>query len=201
VSRELRALVPAELAAVAAIACVPMPVPRVLPLLVVASASRWARGRGWGEVARPAFAGIAAAAGVVALAVALALGGPAVETVTGRAVEWSQFPIVRGSPSSLLTVGMLVAATIIAAELVLRGWLVERALELRVPRAAAVLAGSLTEAAVSDGDLVARLGAAVLGVALGWMYVACGRSVVAPICARGAFALGALLLEALRLVS
>jgi hypothetical protein len=201
VSRELRALVPAELAAVAAIACVPMPVPRVLPLLVVASASRWARSRAWGEVARPVFAGIAAAAGVIALAVAFVLGAPAVEAITGRAVEWSQFPIVRGSASSLLTIGMLVAATIIAAELALRGWLVERALELRVPPAAAILVGAIAEAAVSDGDLVARLGAATLGLALGWMYVACGRSVIAPICARGAFTLGALLLEALRLVS
>jgi len=201
VSRELRTLVPVELAAIAAIACVPMPVPRVLPLLVVASASRWARGRTWGEVARPAFAGVAAVAGLIALAIALAIGTPAVEAVTDRAVEWSQFPIVRGSASSLLTVGMLVAASILAAELSLRGWIVERALELRVPALPAVVLGAIGDAAVSDGDVAARLGAAVVGGALGWMYVAGGRSVVAPICARGAFAFGALLLEALRLVS
>ncbi len=192
---------PAELAAVAAIACVPMPVPRALPLLAVASVSRWARGRTWGEVASARFAAIGAIAGVIALVAALALGTPAVEAVTGRAVEWSQFPVVRGSASALLTVGMLVALTIVAAELALRGWIVERALELRAPPIAAVLAGALAEAAVSDGDLAARLGAAVVGAALGWMYVAAGRSVVAPICARAAFALGALLLEALRLVS
>lgn len=200
-SRELRALVPVELAAVAAIACVPMPVPRVLPLVAVASVSRWARGRSWGEVARPRFAAIAAAAGVIALAIALALGSPVAEAFTGRDVEWSQFPVVRGSASSLFAIATVVAATIIAAELALRGWIVERALELRAPAAAAVLAGALAEAAISDGDLLARLGAAAVGAALGWMYVAGGRSVVAPVCARAAFTLGALLLEALRLVS
>jgi hypothetical protein len=45
-----------------------------------------------------------------------------------------------------------------------------------------------------------RLGAGVFGIGLGWMYLAGGRSVAAPICARLAFSLGAVALEALRLV-
>jgi hypothetical protein len=41
----------------------------------------------------------------------------------------------------------------------------------------------------------------MFGGALGALYVAGGRSVLPPVCARLAFAVGALLLEALRLVS
>jgi hypothetical protein len=98
-------------------------------------------------------------------------------------------------------------ASALAGELALRGWLVERVLELaegdasRVDvRVLAVLAGAFAEAVVTPGEVAARLGAAGFGAALGWMYVAGGRSVVAPICARAAFVLGALLLEALRVV-
>jgi hypothetical protein len=49
--RELRGLVPFEVAAVVALAIVPLPerLPVALPLLVVASVSRWIRGRSWGE--------------------------------------------------------------------------------------------------------------------------------------------------------
>jgi len=40
----------------------------------------------------------------------------------------------------------------------------------------------------------------VFGIGLGWIYVAGGRSVVAPICARLVFSLGALLLDGLQIV-
>jgi hypothetical protein len=40
----------------------------------------------------------------------------------------------------------------------------------------------------------------VFSVGLGWMYVASGRSILAPLCARLVFSLGALVLEALRVV-
>ncbi|MBA3397880.1 MAG: hypothetical protein H0T89_34975, partial [Deltaproteobacteria bacterium] len=96
-SRELRALVPFEIAAVLAIAFAPIPeaVPVSLPLLVVASLSRWVRGRGWGEVAGGGldrFA-IGAVVGLVALGLALIAGTPVVETLSGRGVEWSSYPV------------------------------------------------------------------------------------------------------------
>lgn len=197
-----RRLVPFEVAAVIAAACVPLPVPRVVPLLAVATASRWLRGRAWSEVVRgPAlYAAVGAAAGVVALAVALVLGAPVVGALTGRGVEWSTFPIVRGSASQLFVVVVLVGVAAVAAELVLRGWLVERVLELGGGPVPAILVGAFAEALITDGELAVRIGAGAIGIALGWMYVAGGRSVIGPTCARLGFALGALLLEALRVV-
>ena len=202
--RELRGLVPAEIAAVIAIAALPVPeqVPRSLLLVVVASLSRWARGRSWGEVARgPAqYAAIGAAAGLGALVLALLAGTPAIEALTGRGVEWSTFPVVRGSAAQLAIVMLYLAAAGIAAELALRGWIVERVLELRGGTVIAILVGGFAEAVCVDGDLAARIGAGAFGAGLGWMYVAAGRSVVAPACARLAFQLGAVLLEAQRII-
>ncbi len=203
--RELRGLVPAEIAVVVAIAVLPVPeqVPRSLLLVVAASLSRWARGRSWGEVVHgPAlYAAIGAAAGLGALVVALLAGTPAIEALTGRGVEWSAFPIVRGSPAQLAIVMLYLVAAGVAAEMALRGWLVERVLELgRGNAVIAILVGGFAEALCTSGDLAARVGAGAFGAGLGWMYVAAGRSVVAPACARLAFQLGAVTLEALRLL-
>jgi hypothetical protein len=63
-----------------------------------------------------------------------------------------------------------------------------------------VLVGAVAEALVSDGNFTARIGAGLFGIAMGWMYIAGGRSVIAPMLARLAFSLGALALEALRVV-
>lgn len=203
---ERRGLVPVEVAVVLAVAIVPLPVPRAIVLLVAACASRWVRGRSWGEVAGGdlLYPAVGAAAGVVALVLALTAGTAIVENVTGMAVQWSVYPIVRGSGSQLFAVAIVVGASAIAAELVLRGWIVERVLELApgAPGRAvlAVLVGAVAEALVWPGGLAARLGAGVFGLGLGWMYVAGGRSVLAPACARLAFVLGALVLEAMRVI-
>lgn len=203
--RELRSLVPFEVAAVLALAIVPLPevVPVALPLVVVATASRWARRRDWGQllVAERWTAPIGAAAGLIALAIAFAVGAPIVEAMSGRAVEWSAFPIVHGSASQLVLVALIVVAMVIATELALRGWIVERVLELSPgPGVLPVLVGAIAEALVTPGDAAVRIGAALFGAGLGWIYVAAGRSLVAPICARLAFVLGAVVLEALRIV-
>jgi len=203
--RELRNLVPVEVAAVVALAVAPLPdaVPIALPLMVAATGSRWLRRRDWGELlhADGWTAGVGAAAGLIALAVALAAGTPFVELISGRAVEWSVFPVVRGSISQLVLVALVVIAMAIATELALRGWIVERLLELSPgPPILPVLVGAIAEALVTRGELGARIGAGLFGAGLGWIYVAAGRSVVAPICARIAFSLGAVGLEALRIV-
>lgn len=203
--RELRGLVPVEIAAVLAIALAPWPdaLPYALPLLVVASLSRWLRRRSWGEHVRGGVAPLAL--GVVvgggALVLAIAAGTPVVEALTGRAVEWSAYPVVRGSASQLAVVALFVGVAALAAELALRGWIVERVLELSPgPAALPVLAGALAEAVVTPGHLGARLGAAVFGAGLGWLYVASGRNVLVPVLARVVFAVGAVVLEGLRLV-
>jgi hypothetical protein len=206
--RALRGLVPFEVAAVIALAIVPLPdivpvVPVALPLLAIASASRWARGRDFAQLlsADGWTALIGGAAGLTALAIALVAGAPLVERLTGRAVEWSAFPVVRGSAMQLATVALVVIAMAIASELALRGWIVERVLEL-APGApvVAVLMGAFAEGLVTPGDAGVRLGAVVFGAGLGWIYVAAGRSAVAPICARVAFSLGAVVLEGLRII-
>ncbi|HMG20028.1 MAG TPA: hypothetical protein VK607_01880, partial [Kofleriaceae bacterium] len=67
--RELRGLVPFEIAAVLGLAIAPLPeaLPVALPLLVVASASRWLRGRDWGQLVHGGRAWVGAAAGLAAL--------------------------------------------------------------------------------------------------------------------------------------
>jgi hypothetical protein len=142
-----------------------------------------------------------AAAGLAALGIAIVAGTPFVELMSGRAVEWPAFPVVRGSASQLLLVALVVIAMAVASELALRGWIVERVLELSPgPPVLPVLVGAIAEALVTPGDLAARIGAGLFGAGLGGIYVAAGRSVLAPICARGAFSLGAIVLEALRVI-
>lgn len=190
---------------VLAIAAIPWPegLQVGIPLVVAASVSRWLRGRSWIEVLGGGSdqAMVGALAGVAALALALVLGTPVIEALAARAVEWSRFPIVRGSVAQAAMVVVLVSVGAIAAELAFRGWLVERVLELSPgPPLLPVLCGALAEAIVMPGDLAARTGAGLFGAGLGWMYVAAGRSVVAPIVARIAFVGGAVILEGLKVI-
>jgi hypothetical protein len=197
--------VPLEVAAVIALVIVPLPgvMPVALPLLVLATASRWARRRDFGQLMQAGgwTLGSSTAAGLVALGIAVVAGTPFVEKMSGRAVEWSAFPAVRGSASQLVLVAMVVIAMAIASELALRGWIVERVLELSPgPPVLPVLVGAIAEALVTPGDAAARIGAGLFGAGLGGLYVAAGRSVIAPICARVAFSLGAAVLEALQAI-
>src|SRR5690242_8584878 len=131
-SRELHSLVPFEVAVVMAAAVVSLPVPSVVPLMIAASTSLWLRGRSWGDVVKgPAlYAAIGALAGALALVLALCVSTPLLEAMTDYAVQWSSYPVVRGSSGQAIVVAIVVAVTALAAELVLRGWLVERVLEL-----------------------------------------------------------------------
>ncbi|MBA3456674.1 MAG: CPBP family intramembrane metalloprotease [Deltaproteobacteria bacterium] len=204
--RERRGLVPIEIAMVLAIALIPWPemMPVALPLVACASISRWLRGRSFTEVLHGGTekALIGALAGVVGLGLALLLGTPVVEMISLRAVEWSAYPIVRGNASQMAVVIVIVTIAAIASELALRGWIVERMLEMSPGRTAVlpILVGAIGEAVVTPGGVSVRLGAALFGIGLGWMYVAAGRSVVAPMLARIAFQVGAVVLEAMRLI-
>ena len=201
--RERRALVPFEILAVLAIAIawpyVTDLVPYSLPLVIVASLSRWVRGRSWNEVLGGGGA-IGAIAGVVALALSIVIGTPIVEALSNSAVEWSQYGFVRGQPMQLAIFAVQVGIAAVAAELALRGWIVERVLELSPgPPVLPVLVGGIAEALLTPGGAGIRCGALVFGIGLGWMYVA-RRSVTAPICARVVFAVGALLLEGFKVI-
>ena len=196
---------PIEVALVIAIALVPWPqgIPVGIPLVVAASVMRWLRGRSFAELFHGGalHAGVGALAGLVALGTALVAATPMVEALAARAVEWSMFPIVRGSASQLGVVLMLVGIGALCAELAFRGWLVERVLELSPgPPYLPVLLGALAEAIVTPGDVAMRLGAGLFGAGLGWMYVAGNRSVVGPVLARITFVCGAVVLEAFKLI-
>ena len=204
-ARAMRQLVPFEVVAILALALAPLPemVPISLPLLVLATISKWIRGRDWAEVVHGGWfaAGIGAAVGLVALLLALVIGTPVIEALANRAVEWSQWPIVRGSTMQAVVVCMIVVASAFAAELALRGWIVDRLLELSPgPPVLPVLTGAIAEALVTPGSVAVRIGAGLFGIGLGTLYVAGKRSCVAPIVARIAFSLGAVVIEALRLV-
>jgi len=201
-----RELVPFEVAAVIAAAIVAAAdvlgqIPAILPLLVVASTARWIAGKSFAAVTRGRFVAVGFACGLVALVLALLIGTPVAEALSDRAVVWAAYPLVRGNPGAFLAFGTVVAAVAIATELVLRGWLVERVLELGGSPVMAVFAGAFAEAALTPGPLEARLGAFVVGVALGQMYVAAGRNVAVTAAARVAFGLGALVLEMLQVTA
>ena len=143
---------------------------------------------------------IACIVGGAALAIAVLAGTPLVEAAFDRAIVWSTYPVVRGSLHNLFVVSVIVTLVAVSAELVFHGWLIERVLELaphaKVP---AVIASALAEALVMPGDLNARIGTAVFGAGLAWMYLAGGRSVRATI--PGASCSGRrVVLEALRII-
>jgi hypothetical protein len=201
-SREMRSLVPFEVAVVVAAALIPLPVPAVVPLLIFASISLWLRGHSWaGVIKGPAlYAAIGTVAGGAALVLALVVSTPLLEAISDYAVQWSMYPVVRGSGGTAIMIAIVVGVSAVATELVLRGWLVERVLELRGHPVLAILAGAIAEALLTEGDVAMRIGAGVFAIGCGWMYIAGGRSVVAPVCARLVFTLGAVLLEALRVI-
>ena len=191
-----------------AIAPIPDRIPVALPLVIAATISRWLRGRSWAEVTRAGphlsntmrFA-VGFGVGAVALVLAVIVGTHGVIALSQRSVEWSQHAIVRGNAELVAIVILHVGVTAIAAELALRGWLVERVLELSPGSPVLpVIVGGFAEAFVTSGTLGMRVGAMVFGIGLGWMYVAGGRNTVTSIAARVAFQCGAVALEALRLV-
>jgi membrane protease YdiL (CAAX protease family) len=178
-----------------------VPVTWLAGLVLVASIVNWAHKRSWTERMRGpgVYAAIGAAAGAGALVFALFF-TPLIEGYSGQAVQWSMYPIVRGSAAGFLTVALIVAVGCLASELVFRAFLVELGHEFTKNYAVAIVVAALAEALLAEGAPAVRLGAGVFSVGLGWMYVASGRSILAPLCARLVFSLGALVLEALRVI-
>ena len=178
-----------------------VPVTWLAALLLAASIVNWLRKRSWTERMRGpgVYAAIGAGAGAGALLFALFF-TPMIEGYSGQAVQWSMYPIVRGSGTAFFTVALIVAVGCLASELVFRAFLLELGHEFTKNYAVAIVVAALAEALLAEGDPAVRLGAGVFSVGLGWMYVASGRSILAPLCARLVFSLGALVLEALRVI-
>lgn len=174
----------------------------LIGMFVVASVAMWLRKRSWTSVLHgsPLLAGVGAIAGLVGLGLAVVLGTPLAEALTEQAVQWSMYPIVRGSTQSFAVIALLVGVGSLVGELVIRGAFVDWLLERRLAPVPAVLLGGFGDALVTSGDVTARLGASMFGIAMGWMFVAAGRSALPAICANVAFSVGALALEALRVV-
>jgi hypothetical protein len=202
------ALLTAEVVAVIACAIAPLPGPAILiALFAVASISLYVRKQTW--VQRCGLdglrAGIGVAVGATALVLAVVVVGPLLEARTGGMVSWNQYAVVRGRLEALLPYAIIVGAMAIAHEAILRGWVLERAREL-APAGPQGLAIAVAVTAVVEGALVAGAGWSVAGAAIGGvaasaLYLAGGRSLVAPVVARLTFDLGALVLEALKVVN
>src|SRR3954463_201566 len=122
-------------------------------LLVTATLVTWLRKRSWAERAKGPgmYAAFGAGVGVISLVLAVLIATPVVEHFTDQAVQWSMYPIVRGSSGAFFTVAILVAAGAVASELVFRGWIVELAQEFTHNGAVAVVMGGLIEALLVPG--------------------------------------------------
>jgi hypothetical protein len=130
----MRGLVPFEIAMVLALAVVPLPepIPIAIPLIVVASLARWIRGASWSDVGAASGFGalVGLGAGIAGLVLALIAGAPLVEAMTSRVVEWSTNAVVRGNFAMLGGVVIFAAMASACMEVALRGWIVERVLDL-----------------------------------------------------------------------
>ncbi len=203
-TRELRALLPVEALVLVVLAVAPLPytLPIALPLVVAATLSRWLRGHSWRSLtlathhAHPLQLLLT---GLVVGAIALAVAAPLFGAFRVTAVEWWLVPAARGDSVRLaLAIGFAVVSAI-AFELAMRGWLLERVWELSPgPAALPIAAAAAMEALVVGGPLAARIGAGLFAAGLGLLYVAGGRSLLAPIAARATFAAGAIIVELLR---
>ncbi len=201
----MRGLVPAEIAIVLVLAIVPLwdQVPLAIPLVVAASIAKWVRGASWGDVssANGFHLLVGLGAGIAGLVLALIGGTPIVEALTSRGVEWSTYAIVRGNFAMVGGVVIFVAMVSLCTEAALRGWIVDRVLELApAQKVLAVLVGAFAEAIVTPGDATVRIGAAIFGIGLGWMYVAAKRNMVVTIVARMTFTISLVILEGMRVI-
>lgn len=184
-------LVPAEIVCVLALAVAPLPdaLPRGAPLLLFASISRWLRGRSWRELAQVSAAPLVMA--VVAGAVAIAAAAPLIHAFGTTAIESWFVPAARAGGARVYLLALVLVVHAVALELALRGWVIERMLELSPgPVGLPILTAALVEALVVPEPIATRIGALLFGVGLGILYTAASRNVLVPIFARCVFVVG-----------
>lgn len=204
-----------EVAVLAVVPWLELPVPAAIPLLVLASVSLWLRDKGFAQVglvatprAWPHFA-IGVVLGVAGFVAASAVLGPA-GRFAGLAIDFNHLPPVRGNGAVLLSALVLAWASALAAEMVFRGYVLDRLLgDLRLSPIAAVVIAAVVYGWVlapgqdpgQDPGTIARFaGAALMGVGYGALYFAGRRNLILPIAFHGAFESTNLLVLYLRLL-
>jgi hypothetical protein len=181
-------------------------------LLVVASIGLWVRGAGWADVglgSRPGrgirHAGdpgsgwhvlLGLGLGALAALAASFLVGPGLAALTGRSAASPALAAVAQNTFLLVLALVLAWAHALGAEMVFRGWLLDR-LETVWPdgaRPARQAPGPLVLAALAygwylgDGSAASVVGGALLGLGLGLLGRAGRPSLALPIATSGAFA-------------
>lgn len=203
-----------ELAVFAIAPVIELPVPVAVPLLVLAALSLWFRGKGFGQVgliatprAWPHF-GIGVVLGVAGFVVTWAVVGP-MGRLAGLVIDLAYLPPVRGNGEVLFQALILAWTTAVAAEMVFRGYVLDRLLgDVRLSPTAAVVVAALlygwvlaaSGAGQDPGSVVRFAGAAVVGAGYGALYLAAGRNLILPIAVHGAFESTHLLFLFLRLL-
>ena len=183
-----------EFAAIAAIAVFGFWVSPLIGLLVLASVSLMLRSKGWSHAGfhcgdrTVLVLTTGAVLGTAALLGIAWLWAPALEDLSGRAVELNVLPPLRGHSGLLVTALLLAFASAFAIEMVFRGYLFERIRELINNDALAIVASAAAYAAVvAEQGLASVVGALVMGVGYGLMYLAGNRTLVFPIAFHCAF--------------
>jgi membrane protease YdiL (CAAX protease family) len=199
-------LLPVELVALLGCAVAPLlwelPVPVAVPLIAIASLSMAVRRTTLASEPSDASAerfAIGAGVGLVALALSVLVATPLLGG-GGVVVQWTMFPTVRGSAGQLFTVAVLISALAVAQEVIFRRWILERSYQLGASGSGSIVIAAAAEGLVGPGPLLARIGMALVGVALGLLYWRAGRRLGPSLAARLAFGLGALILQWLQWV-
>lgn len=153
-----------ELAAIAAIALLGLPLPAAGALLIVAAISLALGGERFAEVGPAWTIGAGVAVGAAAAVTVVLAAAPLLESAGGVPVAFTIAPVVRGNAGVFLAAAILAGAVAVAGELALRGWLLPRLLRLGLAPALAIAAVALVEVAVTPGAWPQRAGAAAIGV-------------------------------------
>lgn len=211
VSRPKSLLAPAaELALVAAIIAVPLPIPTFIPLLILASVSLWMRSASWGQMVGSGEHFASDMAIGVAVGVVAQLG---LWLLLGESLDLNTMPVVRGNISILISALIITwVGAAIASEMVFRGYLIRRVSDalggLGGEFADADSPGTVTLATMSaallfgwhvaDGSLHTFFGGFFAGLGYGVLYFT-RKSLILPIAVHGGFESTVLVLGYLRL--
>jgi membrane protease YdiL (CAAX protease family) len=170
-----------ELAAMALLLLVPLPIPALIPLLVGATLDLSLRGRSWAAVGLGGkdFGRHCLLGAAIGLAVASVLYFVA-------SASTSSTLLLEGNTSALLPALLLAAAWSAATEMVFRGFVIGSMHHLWGSRAALVgvfVAGLFSALATGPSSSMAAMGALLYGVGYGLLYLAGRRSLALPMAA------------------
>ncbi len=188
-----------EALVLAVVALAPMPLPAAATLLVVASGSLALGRERFAPLGPSRHLMVGGLLGVVAAVLCVVVGGPAVSTLVGAPVVFSETPIVRGNAAAFGVVALVTAALAAGRELAMRGWLLPHLGRVGVPPVVALALVALVEAATVPGPWSVRFGVAVLGIGSGLLAQARRGALALPLAAAMTMQVTLVAVEALRL--